>query len=72
MITDKERDQIMAQFLEAKREAYLYGRAVERQATLKAIEALLADGNVPAKTVINSIKAVLKKKIRREDYETVD
>ncbi len=71
MITDEERENIRAQFAEAKQEAYLYGRAVERLALLKALDGLLEDGDVPPKTIINSIKAVLKKKIRRDEHEAV-
>lgn len=71
MITDEERDKIRAQFNEAKQEAYLYGRAVERRAILKAAEALIAEGNVPIRTIFNSIMAVLKKKVKHDDYDQV-
>jgi hypothetical protein len=71
MITKQESEEIRAQFLEAKQEAYLYGRAVERRATLKAIEELLADGDVPPKTIINSIMTVLKKKVKKDGNEKV-
>lgn len=71
MITKQESEEIRAQFLEAKQEAYLYGRAVERQALLKAAQDLLGDGKIPAHTVLNSLLIVLKKKVRRTEDETV-
>jgi hypothetical protein len=70
-MTKEESENIRAQFLEAKQEAYLYGRAVERMAILKAAQDLLADGKIPTKTVLNSLLIVLKKKIRREEHETM-
>jgi hypothetical protein len=72
VITKEEEDNIRIQFIEAKQEAYLYGRAVERRAILKAAEDLIADGNVPIHTVFNSIMTVLKRKVKRDDYEKMD
>jgi hypothetical protein len=71
VITKEEEDNIRVQFIEAKQEAYLYGRAVERRAILKAAEALMADGNVPIRTIFNSLMAVLKKKVKYDDYDKV-
>jgi hypothetical protein len=68
-MTPEETNQVHQAISKAKWDSYLYGRAMERTAMLKAVNDLIEDGSFTETTIINSVLVYLKKKIKEDNHD---
>ncbi len=70
-MTPEEHDEVLQAISDAKWDAYLYGRYVERTAMLKAVNDLIEAGKFTDATIVQSVLVYLKNKIKKDVNEQV-
>jgi hypothetical protein len=70
-MTPEENDKVHQALFEARWDSYLYGRAMERTAMLKAVNDLIESGSFSDATIVQSVLVYLKTKIKKDKNEQV-